>query len=134
MLFRRMVMTVLNLNQLLHWTEMATAYLCKLISDIFLAINRGHEPKNGIWNNPIGLDILLLYHSIDLKVEDYEMLAGLILGSLVLLFLGGYILGGSHYFLSFLCDVFLLYLFPNGIYVYLFILMIHNWSHRFHCE
>ena len=44
-------------------------YLCKLISDIFEAINRGHDPRNGIWIYPIGLVKLSAYRSICLKVE-----------------------------------------------------------------
>lgn len=39
------------------------AYLGKLISDIFQATDRGHDPREGIWNDPIGL-VILSVHSI----------------------------------------------------------------------
>ena len=29
------------------------AYLAKLISDNFWSVNRGHNPRHGIWNNPM---------------------------------------------------------------------------------
>ena len=41
-------------------------------SNIFRVIDRGHDPRNGIWNYPTGLVKLSAYSSIYSKVEDYE--------------------------------------------------------------
>ena len=53
-------------------TEMEVAYHNKLISDIFQATNRGHDPRNGIQNNPKGLVILSAYGSSYSMAEDNE--------------------------------------------------------------
>ena len=36
-------------------TETEVAYLGKIISVIFWGVNREHDPRNGIWNDPMGL-------------------------------------------------------------------------------
>ena len=57
-------MIILNLNRLPHWTETETAYLGKLITHIFQVTDRDLDPRNGIWNDLIGLVILSAYSSI----------------------------------------------------------------------
>ena len=46
--FPRMIIITLNLYQLLRQTETDIAYLGKLISDVFQAVSRGHDPRNGV--------------------------------------------------------------------------------------
>ena len=41
-------------------------------SDIFRVIDRGHDPRNGIWNYPTDLVKLSVYISMYSKVEDYK--------------------------------------------------------------
>lgn len=53
-------------------TGIENAYHNKLISDIFQATDRGHDPRNGIQNNPKGLVILSAYGSSYSMVEDNE--------------------------------------------------------------
>ena len=53
------------------WPEIV--YLGKLISGILQSIDRRHNPRNRIWNEPICLVILPTYISIYLKVEEYEI-------------------------------------------------------------
>ena len=81
-------MTKLRLKQKLHTTtklteteiaypdkieiETEVAYHNKLISDIFQATNRGHDPRNGIQNNLKGLVILSAYGSSYSMAEDNE--------------------------------------------------------------
>ena len=48
-------MIILNMNGCLYQTETEIAYLGKLISEIFWEISGGRDPRNGIWNCPIGL-------------------------------------------------------------------------------
>ena len=62
----------MNPNWLALWTETEISYLGKLISDIFQAIDRGHNPRNGIRNDHIGVVLLLVHSSTYSKVEDYE--------------------------------------------------------------
>ena len=49
---------ILNMNR--SHTETETTYLGKLISDIFLAVDREHDPRIGIWNDLMGPIILLV--------------------------------------------------------------------------
>ena len=78
MLFQRMIMTIWNLNHMLHHpgkSETETANLSppkKMISDIFWTINRGHKLKNGIQNGPTGIVILSAYCTITVKGVDYK--------------------------------------------------------------
>ena len=51
---------------------MEITYLGKLISDIFLTVERGHHPRNWSWNDPMGLVILMMYCSSYLNVDDYK--------------------------------------------------------------
>ena len=44
-------------NWFLHKSETEVAYLAKLISDILWAIDRGHDPSNGMWKDPVYLVI-----------------------------------------------------------------------------
>lgn len=66
-----MIRTISNLNRSPHWTETKMTHL-GIFNDIFRAIDRGHNPGSGIWNNPSSLSILILsaYSSIYAKVED----------------------------------------------------------------
>lgn len=66
------MMNILNPDQLPHQTEKIT-YHGKLISVIFWAINRGHDPGNGICNDSVGLVVLSAYSSSYSKVEDYKI-------------------------------------------------------------
>ena len=52
------------------WPEIM--YHAKLNSGIFWSVNRRHDSRNRIWNEPVCLVILSAYISIYLKVEDYE--------------------------------------------------------------
>lgn len=51
----------------MYQTETEVTYVGKVISDIFLAIDTGHGPRNGIWNDSVGLVTLSVCISIDLK-------------------------------------------------------------------
>ena len=51
---------ILNPNWLPCRTETKSVYLGKLISDIFLAFDGGNNPRNGIWNHPVDLIVLLV--------------------------------------------------------------------------
>ena len=59
-----------RIGLLSEWPEIT--YLAKLISDIFQSIDRGHDPRHGIWNEPICLVTLSAYICIYSKAEDYE--------------------------------------------------------------
>ena len=41
-------------------------------SDTFRVIDRGHDPRNGIWNYPTGIVKLSVYSSMYSKVDDYK--------------------------------------------------------------
>ena len=62
----------MNSNWSALWTETKLSYPSKLLSDIFQATDRGHNPGNRIWNDHIGVVLLLAYSSIYSKVEVYE--------------------------------------------------------------
>ena len=47
-------------------------YPAKLISDNFQSVNRGHSPKDGIWNNPLCLVLLSACIRIYSNVDDYR--------------------------------------------------------------
>ena len=52
------------------WPEIT--YLAKLISGIFWSVDRRHDSRNRIWNEPMCLVLLSAYISVYIKVEDYE--------------------------------------------------------------
>ena len=56
----------------LDWPEIA--YLAKLLSYNFRSIDRGHDPRPGITNDPICVVCQRIYVNIRIypKVEDYE--------------------------------------------------------------
>lgn len=66
------MMIILNLD----WSpcQIATeiTYCSKLIGDILQANDRAHDPRNGIWNDPLCPVMLSAYSRINLKVEDYK--------------------------------------------------------------
>lgn len=59
-LFQRMIMIILNPNWSPYWTGTEAACSGKLVSDIFRAVDRGHNPRNG----PKVPVILSVYSSI----------------------------------------------------------------------
>ena len=61
-----------NLNWTLHQTETEIMYFGKLISNVFQTINRGCDPRNEFWNDPVYQVGLSVYSNIYLKVEDYR--------------------------------------------------------------
>jgi len=65
-------MIILNPNWLPHQTETEITYLGKLISDIFWVTDRRHDPRYGIWRNPVGLFIPSSCNSIYPKVEEWN--------------------------------------------------------------
>ena len=67
-----MITIIFNLNQSPCQIETETAHLCNLTSDILRAVDRGHDPRNGIWNDPLCPVMLSAYSRINLKVEDYK--------------------------------------------------------------
>ena len=44
----------------------------KLISDNFQSADRGHNPRHGIWNDPVCLVKLSVFILIYSKAEDYK--------------------------------------------------------------
>ena len=56
----------------LHKIETKIAYLAKLISDILWAIDRGHDPSNGMWKDPICLVISSACGNIYLKIKNAQ--------------------------------------------------------------
>ena len=55
---------------LTDWPE--KVYLAKPISNIFWSVNRGHDPRNGIWNEPICLVILSEYILIIIYISAFS--------------------------------------------------------------
>ena len=67
-----MIIIIFNPNQLPRQTETEIAHLSNMTSDILQVADRGHDPRNGIWNDPLCLVMLSAYSRINLKVEDYK--------------------------------------------------------------
>ena len=69
---QRGLMIILNPAWSLHQTETQITYLGKPISDILQEINRGHDLRQEVLNNPTGLVILTKPSSIYQKVAYYQ--------------------------------------------------------------
>ena len=55
------------------WPEHTIAYFAKLISNILWLVDRGPDPRHGIWTERPSMPCLSVYNiRIYSKVEDYE--------------------------------------------------------------